>query len=261
MSDPFGGGTTGKKKADGVADAINKLLHTLVLRCTKSEGVRDYYHVGVIGYGSRVGPALGGKLTGQGLVPIKMIADNPLRIEQRTKQVDDGAGGILSQTVKFPTWFEPVADGLTPMCEAFDLAWNLINDFIVRCPNCYPPMIVNITDGEATDEAPGADLKIRAGMIRDMASKDGNVVLFNLHISSSAEPPIEFPDKEATLPDDYARMLFRISSPLPPPILQTARREGFKVSEASRGFVFNADLVSLIKFLDIGTRVDAKNLR
>ncbi len=260
MSDPFGGGT-GKKKADGVADAVNKLLQTLVLRCSKSEGIRDYYHVGVIGYGNKVGPALGGQLAGQGLVPIKQIADNPLRIDQRTKQVDDGAGGILTQTVKFPVWFEPVADGLTPMCEAFDLAWHLISEFIVRCPNCYPPMVINITDGEATDTQTDADLKIRAGMIRDQASKDGNVLLFNVHISSSADPKIEFPDKESALPDDYARMLFRISSPLPPPMLQTARREGFQVSEATRGFVFNADLVSLIKFLDIGTRVDAKNLR
>lgn len=257
MSDPFGGGATGKKKADGVADAINKLLQTLVLRCSKSEGIRDYYHVGVIGYGNKVGPALGGSLAGQGLVPIKMIADNPLRIEQRTKQVDDGAGGILTQTVKFPVWFEPVADGLTPMCEAFDLAWHLISDFILRCPACYPPMVVNITDGEATD----GDPKIRAGMVRDQASKDGNVLLFNVHISSSPSQPILYPDRESALPDDFARMLFRISSPLPPSMLQTARREGHQVSEASRGFVFNADLVSLIKFLDIGTRVDAKNLR
>ena len=32
MSDPFGGGATGKNKADGVADAINKLLQTQIGR-------------------------------------------------------------------------------------------------------------------------------------------------------------------------------------------------------------------------------------
>src|SRR5439155_9755039 len=39
MTDPYAGG---KRKADGVADAINKLLSNLSIKCTKSEGVRDY---------------------------------------------------------------------------------------------------------------------------------------------------------------------------------------------------------------------------
>src|SRR5579871_6226913 len=40
----------GRTKAEGVADAINRLLQNLVIKCAKSEGVRDYYHVGVLGY-------------------------------------------------------------------------------------------------------------------------------------------------------------------------------------------------------------------
>ena len=62
MTDPYG---NGKRKADGVADAINKLLTNLSIKCTKSEGVRDYYDVGVISYGKRVEPAaLGSNHTG-----------------------------------------------------------------------------------------------------------------------------------------------------------------------------------------------------
>lgn len=68
MRDPFGD-TTGKIKSTGVADAINRLLQNLVIKCTKSEGLRDYYHVGVIGYGATVGSAFGGSLQGQSLVP------------------------------------------------------------------------------------------------------------------------------------------------------------------------------------------------
>jgi hypothetical protein len=37
----------GRTKAQGVADAINRLLYSLVLRCAKDDGVRDYYHIGV----------------------------------------------------------------------------------------------------------------------------------------------------------------------------------------------------------------------
>src|ERR687888_964136 len=75
MGDPFSGGTEGKSKADGVADAINRLLQNLVIKCAKSEGVRDYYHVGVLGYGDRIGPAFEGALAGQDLVPISQVAD------------------------------------------------------------------------------------------------------------------------------------------------------------------------------------------
>src|SRR5262249_21092326 len=86
MADPIGGSP--RKKADIVADAINRLLQTLVLRCAKSEGIRDYFHVGVIGYGAQVGPALGGSLMGRDLVPVSEVGHHPLRVEQRTKKVD-----------------------------------------------------------------------------------------------------------------------------------------------------------------------------
>src|SRR5208283_5214968 len=76
MAEPIGG--AGKKKADAVADATNRLLQTLVLRCVKGETVLDRFHVGVIGYGSKVVPALGGTLAGKNLVPISAVALNPL---------------------------------------------------------------------------------------------------------------------------------------------------------------------------------------
>jgi hypothetical protein len=256
MADRFG--SSGKTKADAVATAINRLLQTLALRCAKSEGVRDYYHVGVIGYGSsRVAPALGGVLSLRSLVPISDLANHPLRVEDRTRKVDDGTGGLVDQTVKFPIWFEPVAEGSTPMCEALDLARVLIRDFVGLYPSCYPPVVINITDGEATDGDPGPP----AAALRDVTSSDGHVLLFNVHLSSLNERPIELPDRENDLPDDYARLLFGMSSPLPLPLREAARREGFPVSADTRGFVFNADLVSVIRFLDIGTRVDMKNLR
>ena len=56
-------------------------------------------------------------------------------------------------------------------------------------------------------------------------------------------------------------ILFRMSSLLPPGMRETARREGYLVGDQTRGFVFNADLVSVIRFLDIGTRVDTRHLR
>jgi hypothetical protein len=255
MIKPFGG-QTGKIKAQGVADAINRLLQNLALKCAKSEGIRDYFHVGVIGYGDAVGPAFGGTLAGRCLVPISEVANNPLRVENRTRKVDDGAGGLIDQKFKFPVWFEPTGQGKTPMCQALTLAKKTIGEFLHKFPGCYPPMVMNITDGMATD---GVPLK-EAAELREMSSSDGNILLFNAHVSSKPDRPIEFPDKEANLPDDFAKLLFRMSSPLPLKIQGAAKSEGFTVGDASRGFVFNADLVSVIRFMDIGTKV-AHNVR
>src|SRR5436305_672726 len=110
MDGPFAG-QPGKKKSDGVVDAINRLLQNLVLRCAKSTGVRDYFHVGVIGYGTDVKPILVGTSMGRPLLPISAIANAPLRVEQRKRTIDNGSGTKVEQNYRFPIWFEPVASG------------------------------------------------------------------------------------------------------------------------------------------------------
>ena len=73
MVEPIAG-SENRRKSDSVADAINRLLHNLVLKCARGEGVRNFYEVCVIGYGQQVAPALGGKLSGRELVPISDVA-------------------------------------------------------------------------------------------------------------------------------------------------------------------------------------------
>lgn len=254
MQDPFGGGESTRKKADGVADAINHLLQNLVIKCAKSEGIRDYYYVGVIGYGDQVGPAFSGALAGKELAPVSEIANSP-RIEERTKKIEDGAGGLVDQTIKFPIWFDAVANGGTPMCRALTRAQGIISGWLGQHPDCFPPIVINLTDGESTD----GDPTNLADGIKSLKSNDGNVLLFNVHLSSQRATPVEFPDSEAGLPDQFAQLLFRISSPLPDYMRSIAQQEGIPVSDGTRGFVFNGDMVSVITFLSIGTR--PSNLR
>jgi len=255
MADSFGAGGSAQTKAAGVADAINRLLQNLVIKCAKEEGVRDYYHVGVIAYGANVGPAFGGPLHGKDLVAVSEIANSPARIEDRTKKVDDGAGGLVDQKVRFPIWFDPVANGATPMCQALSLARNTLQGWLNQHPSCFPPIVINITDGEATDGDPSDG----ANLIKALKSNDGDLLIFNVHISSQRATPLEFADSEHGLPDKFAQLLFGMSSVLPDYMRRMAQEEGYRVSEASRGFVFNANLESVIKFLDIGTR--PSNLR
>jgi hypothetical protein len=249
MAEPFGAQPE-KPKAEGVADSINRLLQNLVLKCAKGDGIRDYFHVGVMGYGGRVHWALGGAMAGKKLVPISVLANNPLKVEQRTRKVDDGAGGLVEQKFKFPVWFEAVAGGRTPMCLALAEATLAVTEFIAGYPGAFPPLVINISDGKATDGNP----ELQAAKLRNLATSDGNVLIFNAHLSSKPTRPVEFPAAESELPDPEAAVLFRMSSVLPAKLRDAAKAEGFAVTANTRGFVFNADLVSVIRFLDIGTR-------
>jgi hypothetical protein len=252
MQDPIAaaGEATPKRKADAVADAFNRLLFELSLKCAKEEGVRDYFHVAVIGYGERIGSAFGGELAGRDLVPLSQVADHPLRVEQRAKKVPDGAGGLVETTARFPVWVDPVANGGTPMTQALNQAARLVERWVGERPGSFPPIVINLTDGESTDGDPAEP----AARLRSLATADGSVLVFNLHVSSGHAAPIVFPASEANLPDDFARLLFGMSSPLPPHMHSYAATQGIAVSEGSRGFVFNADITSVVQFLDIGTR-------
>ena len=95
-----------------------------------------------------------------------------------------------------------------------------------------------------------------ATAIRGVTSQDGNVLLGNVHLSARGESPVLFPVDEGVLSSDHARRLFRMSSRLPPPMLHQARILETSVAEGARAFAFNADLASVIMFLDVGTRVD-----
>jgi hypothetical protein len=251
MSEPFAGDLTGQTKADAVADAVNRLLQNLVLRSAKADGVRDYFHVGVIGYGSALRSGLGGKVPYEVLVPISRLGDRPLRVETRTREVPDESGGLSEQTFKFPVWFDPQAAGRTPMCEAFAAAALAVKGFIDAHPKSFPPILLNLTDGKPTDGNPQST----ARAIRNMTTADGNALVFNLLISSEPTLPVYFLADEGLLSDTYSKLLFRMSSELPPKLWEAARAEGFPVESRAKGVVFNADPTAIVRFLDIGTRV------
>lgn len=257
MDDAFGGRKEGIKKADGAADALNNILYAIVLRCSKGMEVRSYFDIGMIGYGREqdwVGPVFEGDLQGRDLIPTAELAEKPTRIEQREKTELDGAGSTVKVPVDFPIWISPVAVWNTPMCKTFEYAHGIVEAWCNTHPTAFPPIVINITDGESTDGDPMAS----AERLTSLSTQDGNVLLFNCHLSSQRRPTVLFPDSEDELPDQFAKKLFQMSSKLPEVLLKEASVEGFPVTSNSKGFAFNADLTDLIQFLDIGTRTAGK---
>lgn len=260
MANAFQVGEASLTKAEFLADVVNRTLHDLVIRCTKSEEIRDYYYVSIIGYGvgrGGVASAFTGSLGGRDLVRISEIGENPDRLEERLKTVADGRGGLVQQKVRFPVWVYPKALNDTPMCAGLMQARRVLDAWLHEHPSCFPPVILHITDGGSTD----GDPTTHGRAIADLTSKDGPVLLFNCHLSSTHSVKVEYPDDPGTLPNHLARMLFSISSVLPSTFVAAARSMGIHASAGARGFVFNADAASLVHFFEIGTRAVTPELR
>lgn len=245
---------SGQSKAQCVSDVMNRMFAELIVKCSRSEGVRNYFDMGVIGYDTRLGIVnpLIGDLADEWLNPINLFETNPLRIEERKKRIPDGAGGITESNFKFSVWFEPVAEGLTPMCEALQVAYDILNYWCATHTDAYPPLFVHITDGQSTDGDPEEIAK----NIQQLSTNDGNVLVFNIHLSTEGGNKVFLPASADGLPDEYAEKLFRMSSKMPANMVKFARQSGIKaVSSEPRCFAYNVDdITDLVELLEIGTK-------
>jgi hypothetical protein len=247
MEEPIAGGS-GVKKKEAVADAINRLLYNTVIRCTKDDGVRQYFDVGIWTYG---GAAQVRRVFEHEVVSIAAVAERPRRIETRHRRVPDGAGGVYEEEFQLPIWFEPEANGNTPMQGAFLAALGAVRDWVSRHPLSFPPVVIHLTDGAYTDGSPAGV----AWQLMQLSTQDGSALVFNCHISSRSASAPPFPDDAAASGfQGLARELYEFSSPLPTPMLRQAQAKGYTVDPGARGYAYNADAVTMIDFLDIGTR-------
>lgn len=261
MDEPLGGGTG--RKCDQLADVVNSWLQNMIIKASGGSGVKDWMHVGVIGYrtddqgNSIISSALNEPLDQQALIPISQFNDHPLRVDDRMqKMFDEETGEEMEFPVQIPIWVDPVFEGGTPMCTVLHYAHEVLSAWIAEHQNSFPPILIHCTDGESQDGDPIP----YAEPIKSLQTDDGNVLLFNCHLSMQAADPFVFPHSNEVLPEELARVLFEMSSVLPDELFERAQAEGFEVQSGARGMVYNADMISLLQFLDMGTRV-AKNLR
>jgi uncharacterized protein YegL len=238
MTDPYGG----TSKQDFAALAVNRCIYEIMNACRSGEIIKDRCHIGVIGYGQNTDLLLGGRPSELG----KEIK----RTQVFKRKVPDGAGGLAEIEQKLPFWIEPGAQNGTPMEKGFDLVADLAQAWISENPHNFPPVVINITDGEPNNVAKA---EASARNLLSLRTSDGTVLLLNAHIADSAGQEITLPNNEDGLPNEYARLLFRISSVLPEPMVNAAKNAGFAPDPGARGFVMNAGAETLTKLLVFGS--------
>ena len=244
MGERFGSSETTRSKAQGVADALNRLLQELTIKATKAEGIRDYFYIYTLGYGHPVEPLIPNASIDRPM-PISKIADSSACIETRQKIMPNGE----HVSIRFPVWVNPKNYGWTHMCEGLNRALSVVKIWKESYPNSFPPIIFNLTDGGATD----GDPRVPAASLRSIIFEDGEPLLINLHLSSRSSQSIRFPATPDGIKDKHAKTLFDISSELPQFALNQLTAMGESVKIGSRAFIFNADLASVITMLNVGT--------
>ncbi len=256
------GGQKGPNKREQAADAVNRIVDTLVQRCSQGMEIRDYFHIGILGYTSAgwgssgsspaITSAIAGTTPDRPFLPVSQVAE-VAEIQERKVKENYGGGEVVEITRRMPVWLQPYSGKLDPLGGTLKLVEGPLSEWVDQHQNSYPPIVIIVCDGSSTD----GDPEPMAQRIKDLRTNDGNVLLFTVHLSESNVRPTMFPSNDRGLPSKYmndGKMMFRITSVLPEGSRKAAADLGFAVDEKSRGFVLNADAVSLAQFLDIGTR-------
>ena len=242
-------------KAEAVAYTANILITELIDRSRRKDGVRNYYDIAVVGYSDDEVRML---LSEDGFVSVKSLAE---RIPEAVtisfeESMPDKTTALIKHHIH--PWIEPKAEGNTPMYEALLRIREMVEEWCEQEQNrqSFPPIVFNITDGEASD-CDDNELRYAADMLRRTGTEDGQTLLINIHLSTDLSlPSMIFPMAEELLSANrYARLLAECSSLMPESF--NAEIGELKISASTppyRGMGYNASVIELLSIINIGSR-------
>jgi len=233
---------TPETKSDFASMAVNKVINEIVTANADGIKIKDRCFIAVIGYGATV------ELLQVGM--LEELANNPVKIEKLKKKVSDGAGGIIEIDYEMPIWVTSKANNGTPMDLAFSEATKVVSEWVKNNPNSAAPIIINITDGMPNNSA---NTEAEAKQLMNLSTSDGNVLIFNAHISDESLGKDILPNDGNSLKSQYAQFLFNISSEIPLSMFPAAQASGFQPQTGARGIVANADADTLVRLLNFGS--------
>jgi hypothetical protein len=244
----------GMRRIDFLASVINRTVREIAEACRRQDGVRHYFDVALISYhDGAIKPGFGGMLNGREVVSIAELSNRPIRVESRMRKQPNAVGELIEIPYKFPVYFDPVCGGGTPMCEALRHMARLVASWCETHASSFPPIVMHVTDGEATD-GDAQTIQAAAALVTQQRTQDGHALLLNLHIASGGTT-VRYPSQASQLPNNsFAAALFDSSSALPPPLLARGFQQKLELRAGSRGYVYNGGMEDVLAFLDLGTK-------
>lgn len=243
--------------SEAVARIVNSQINELVERCVKNNDTRHYFDIAMIGYGQEAYSAWNGSLEGRDFVTPEDIRNNPfqkkmVREEVRTRK------GVTIKEVEKKQWMTARHDGnWTHMDKALKRAEGLLVNWMHEHhdKDCYPPTIINITDGEYNGVTDDEMLQL-SNQLKSMFTNDGNVLFFNIHIVPGHAEAVAFPATMAELNNNgYGEKLYNMSSLLPLNYNEQIRNIfGDKQTDIRyHAMGVNTGMERLVKMMKIGT--------
>jgi hypothetical protein len=241
------------RKAEAVAIVCNYIIDELLERATRRSEVRNYYDISVIGYQQHdIAPIIPDNC-------YKFISISELSHQAKRHKAWCFTENSSEENPDFllREWIKPTAMGLTPMHTALTHIYTLLNDWCSKQENrnSFPPIVFNISDGEANDATPAELIEI-AEQIRQTGTEDGNTLFINIHLGKLNDVASEiFPSDGDFVPQsEYQLTLFRMSS-LMPKELESIIDEvtTHKGQRPYRGAAFNVTPGELLNILNIGS--------
>ncbi len=244
-------------KAAAVAEVTNQILSELISRARRQEGVRDYYDIAVVGYS---GEGVCSMLSEEGkfFFSVEELSKMEVTTDYVTKDKLLPDGELICHQSTIERWIMPKAVGKTPMFEALNVVYDEVKGWCSdpRNHNSFPPIIINITDGESSDGC-SADIYNISQRIQKLSTADGGVLFLNAHIASSvASHSVIFPTTEQLKEYSHpkAQELSRASSVMPAIYDDMICEIKGVVGEHNFiGVSYNASIAELITILNIGT--------
>lgn len=246
---------------------LNDMLATAVENTPEDDilgGIKDYCDIMVLGYGATVKELLS---NGQHPISIKelpRLAKGHQKIQ--LERIDPRSGRSTIVAVERPVWVQTFENSdRTEMVLALERARDEVDLWLqqdTRRSYSHPPIIINITDGDHNGRGDPLEL---ARQVRQRATNDGHILLFNCHLTSHAhQQRLFFPGSNKQFAQvigdeeecSWAKTLFQMSSPIPQSMITKATKKfTFKTAfePGARGFIYNASPIELIEFLRWGT--------
>ena len=241
--------------AEAVTLMANALITELIYRCQRTDALRNYYDIAIVGYSNDEVELL---LDKQGFISIEQLKQMaPERSNVAfEEELPDGSSAMVTHSIT--EWIKPKAEGTTPMYEAMLRVRDLVGKWCAEPDNreSFPPIVINITDGESSD-CDDRELCDICSQIRRQSTADGNTLLLNIHISANNTiPSMVFPmAEELTVADHYAHTLAECSSIMPEAFNESIQQiKGAGATPPFIGMGYNASIIELLSIINIGSR-------